>query len=131
MVNSKAGAGYNCPYGSSQPNANCFDYPSNTWVTYYYHVHVGSFGSANSLVEGFVSTPTSPAWRQWLYQNNLTINLDPGNTWGFDMVTLIPYWTGRDSETCSTPCSTAHTWYNELIVSAKPIAPPQTAPSVP
>ena len=131
MVNSKAGAGYNCPYGSSQPNANCFDYPSNTWVTYYYHVHVGSFGSANSLVEGFVSTPSSPAWRQWLYQNKLTINLDPGNTWGFDMVTLIPYWTGRDSETCSTPCSTAHTWYNELIVSSKPIAPPQTAPSVP
>ena len=100
-------------------------------MTYYYHVRVGSFGSANSLVEGFVSTPSSPAWRQWLYQNNLTINLDPGNTWGFDMVTLIPYWTGRDNETCSTPCSTAHTWYNELIVSSKPIAPPQTAPSVP
>jgi hypothetical protein len=131
MLSSTPGPGYNCPYGSAQPDSNCFDYPANLWVTYYYHVHVGTWGSANSLVEGFVSTPSSPAWRQWLYENNLTLNLDPGNTWGFDMVTLIPYWTGRNSSACSTPCSTSHTWYNELIVSSKPIAPPQTPPAQP
>jgi hypothetical protein len=123
------GSQYNCPYSSTQPNANCFDYPANTWVTYYYHVHIGTFGSANSTVEGFVSTPSSPAWRQWLYFPQLTISLDSGNTWGFDMVTLIPYWTGRSSSVCSTPCSTANTWYNELIVSSNPIQPPQAPPA--
>jgi len=125
------GSTYNCPYASTQPNANCFDYPANVWVTYYYHVHIGTFGSANSLVEGFVSTPSSPAWRQWLYFPNLTLTLDAGNTWGFDMVTLIPYWTGRSASVCSTPCTTAHTWYNELIVSSKPILPPQAPPATP
>jgi hypothetical protein len=121
-------SGYNCAYGSAQPNANCFNYPANTWVTYYFHVHVGTWGSANSLVEGWVATPSAPTYKQWLYMNNLTYFQDAGSP-GFDMITLLAYWTNRNGNVSAGPVS--HTWYNELIVSTQPIAAPQAAPAAP
>jgi hypothetical protein len=124
------GPPYNCPYNSSQPNPNCFDYSTvvNTWVTYYYHVHIGTWGVANSLIEAWVSTPTSPAYRQWLYLPN-HILLQDGATPGYDMVTLLAYWTNRSSGSSAGP--TSHTWYDELIVSSQPIAAPQAPPAAP
>lgn len=123
--------GYKCPYQTPQPNAGCFSYSRyvNQWVTYYVHVHIGTFNSANSTIEAFVSTQEEPGWREWLYQTNQTLQLDAGNTWGYDMITLIAYWTDRDNTVSAGP--TAHTWYDELIVSSKPIAAPATPPAAP
>lgn len=125
------GSSFFCQYNVTPTFPACALYTANVWQTYLVHIHIGTFGSPNSTVEAFVSTPTSPAWRQFVYFPSLTISLDAGNTWGFDMVTLLPYFTGRDPGTCSTPCSTAHTRYNELIVSSSPIAPPQAPPAKP
>ncbi len=120
--------GYDCPYRSVQPNQNCFDYPVDVWVTYYFHVHIGTWGNPNSLVEGWVSTPTNLNYTQWLYMNNMTYNSDPGVP-GFDMIALLAYWTGRNSAISAGP--TSHTWYDELIVSSQPIAAPTTPPAAP
>jgi len=38
------------------------------------------------------------------------------------MVTLLTYMTGRSSTISAGP--TAYTWYDELIVSSQPVAPP-------
>ncbi len=128
LVTGSGAGGYNCPYGSAQPNANCFDYPANVWVTYYFHVHIGTWGSANSLVEGWVSTPSNLNYKQWLYMNNLTLNQDTGSP-GFDMITLLAYWTNRNNTVSAGPIS--HTWYDELIVSSQPVAAPTTPPAAP
>ena len=79
MVNSKAGAGYSHPDGSSQPNANCFDYPSNTWVRSYHHVHVGSFGTkmADKRNLKILLHQHNNQFVPVALSEKLTINLDP------------------------------------------------------
>jgi len=131
LLTGSGASGYNCLYSSSQPNSNCFDYSAveNAWVTYYYHVHIGTWGSPNSLVEASVSTPTSLPYKQWLYMNNLTLDENSPGSAGFDMVTLLAYWTDRTNTVSAGP--TSHTWYDELIVSSQPIAAPQTLPAAP
>jgi hypothetical protein len=112
--------GYNCHYRLVN-TTDCFFYPSNTWVTFYYQVNVGTFGSPNSTIKASVAVGGGP-YVEWINMPNHTIQQDTGPTDGFDLVTLTPYWTGRDANVSAGP--TAYTWYDELIVSSKPIAAP-------
>jgi hypothetical protein len=124
----KGATGYACAYGTAQPNPACFDYPVGTWVTYYYKVQIGTWSTTTSEIDAWVSTPNSPAYRQWIYMPNHALNQDTGLP-GYDVITLIPYWTNRDPSFNAGP--TSHTWYQELIVSTNPIAPPQAPPATP
>jgi len=122
------GAGYNCPYASTQPNPNCFDYPINVWVTYMCEIQMGTFGTASSTIECWVSTPTSPAWRTIIYEPNHVITQDQSN-YTLNVLQLLPYWTDRDGTVSAG--GTANTWYDEMIISQHPIPPPQAPPAAP
>jgi hypothetical protein len=119
---------YNCPYASTQPNANCFDYPVNVWVTYMCSIQMGTFGTASSTIQCWVSTPSSPAWRQIIYSPNHIITQDQPN-YTLNVMQLLPYWTSRDGTVSAG--GTANTWYDELIISKNPIPPPQAPPAIP
>ncbi len=127
-LNGSGGAGYNCPYSSTQPNPNCFDYPINVWVTYMCEIQMGTFGTASSTIECWVSTPTSPAWRTIIYEPNHVITQDQSN-YTLNVLQLLPYWTDRDGTVSAG--GTSNTWYDEMIISQHPIPPPQAPPAAP
>jgi len=111
--------GYNCHYQNPTPQT-CFMYPANTWVTFYWKISIGHWGQPDSYIQAWVSVGGQP-YKQWINLPNHTLyNSTPGND--YDMVTLLPYMTGRDPNISAGP--TAYTWYDELIVSTQPIATP-------
>jgi hypothetical protein len=124
-------SGYSCPYGAETRGtgngSGCltFDDPSNqnTWLTFYWDISVGTWGSPNSVVKAYVAKNGGP-YRQWVNVTNLTLN--PGNrgtSQGWDYLTLGPYMTGMTQGGATT----ANMWYDELIVSTQPIAAPAGA----
>ena len=117
--------GYDCIHGTAQPSPTCFDYPAGTWVTWYSHIHIGTYGVANSTFESFVSTPTSPAWRQWLYVSGVNFAQDAALK--LNTIQLLSYWTSRDGTVAGTA---GQQNYDELIVSTQPIMPPMAPPAV-
>jgi len=109
---------FNCWYGQYNKK-DCFYYPVDEWVTFYYQVSVGHWGKPDSTINAWVALD-GKEYKQWIQMSKFTLKNDhPGND--FDTVTLLPYMTSKDS-TIDHP--TAHTWYDELIVSQEPIAPP-------
>jgi len=121
---------YNCQYGSVNPTT-CFYWPTNTWITFYYHLKLGTLdGSGNfpgTLVEAWVATNGQP-YKKWLNLSNFYF---VGNGAGapFNHLELYPYMTGKDPTQGGYP--TAHVWYDELIVSSQPIAAPGVPPALP
>jgi hypothetical protein len=122
---------YNCPYRGETPTI-CFYWPTNTWITFYYHVHLttadanGNF--PNSTIEAWVSTNGQP-YKKWI---NFVGNYhQPGNGYGhgWNSFELYPYMTGKDSSIGGYP--TAHVWYDEVVISTKPIAAPAVPPAIP
>lgn len=129
--------GYNCPYSSqgvfptgTGNGSGCFHYPANTWMTLYYKVSVGTWGSPNSSIQAWVIL--NGVKKQWIDVTNFTLYPDntanPGA--GFDHLMITPYMTGKST---SAVYPTAHMWIDELIVSSQPIAAPgvQVLPSTP
>ncbi|HKN24323.1 MAG TPA: hypothetical protein VJX72_05695 [Candidatus Acidoferrum sp.] len=109
---------YNCWY--SQYNAkNCFYYPVGEWVTFYYQISIGHWGKADSNIQAWAALD-GQTYKQWIKMPNFILrNENPGKD--YDTVTLLTYMT-RKSMLVSHP--TAYTWYDDLIVSTEPIAPP-------
>jgi hypothetical protein len=109
---------YNCWYG--QYNAkSCFMYPADKWVTFYYRIAIGHWGVPDSKIEAWVAVEHQ-AYKQWIKMPNYMLrNSHPGHD--YDTLTLLPYMTGKDVK---IDHPTAYTWYDELIVSALPIAAP-------
>jgi len=113
--------GYNCHYQqANNTSTSCFDYPSNTWVTFFYKIQIGTWGQANSTIQAWVSVGGQP-YQEWINMPNHILNQDAGLP-AYDTVTLLTYMTGRDSSVSAGP--TAFTWFDELIVSSNPIAAP-------
>ena len=111
---------YNCHYHNVN-SKNCFMYPANIWITFYYAVNVGHWGKADSTIKAWISLAGQP-YKQWVdMRNHRLFNDTPGKD--FDTVTLLVYMTGKDATKYGGP--PAYTWYDELIVSTEPIAPPQ------
>lgn len=109
---------YNCHYHNINSH-DCFMYPDNTWITFYYRVSVGHWGRADSTIKAWVSLP-GQLYKQWIdMPNHKLYNDSPGRD--FDTVTLLVYMTGKDRTKNGGP--TAYTWYDELIVSTEAIAP--------
>jgi hypothetical protein len=120
-----ATTGYNCLYG---PFTNCFTYPSNTWVTFYYQINIGTWGVPNSSVKAWVALPGQP-YVEWINFSGLSLNIDSPIINAYNYMSLFPYMTGRDSTVSAGP--TAYTWYDEVIVSTQPVAAPQAPPAAP
>jgi hypothetical protein len=117
--------GYNCAFGTDYgTNPDCFNYPANTWMTFYYIVKLGNWGQPNSTVESWVGLPGQPM-KQWINTTGLVLdcNDSPCGTDAYDTVELLNYMTSKDP-TVNHP--TAYTWYDELIISSQPIAAPKT-----
>jgi hypothetical protein len=117
-----SGNGYNCHYQTANNTAtSCFTYPADTWVTFYYKVSIGTWGQPNSTIQAWVSVGGGP-YAEFVNMTNHTLHEDTPAGADYDMVTLLTYMTGRSSTVSAGP--TAYTWYDELIVSGQPIAPP-------
>jgi chitodextrinase len=115
-------SGYNCHYQkANNTSTSCFMYPSNTWVTFYYKVSIGTWGQPNSTIQAWVSVGGGP-YVEWVNMTNHTLNEDTPAGADYDMVTLLTYMTNRNSSVSAGP--TAYTWYDEMIVSTQPIAAP-------
>jgi hypothetical protein len=115
---------YNCWYG--QYNAkSCFMYPANAWVTFYYQVSLGHWGKPDSSINAWVALD-GQGYRQWIRMPHFILrNEHPGQD--YDSLTLLTYMTNKDA---SKDLPTAYAWYDELIVSTEPIAPPTASDDV-
>ncbi len=117
-----SGNGYNCHYQTANNTAtSCFIYPADTWVTFYYKMSIGTWGQPNSTIQAWVSVAGGP-YAEFINMTNHTLYEDSTAGADYDMVTLLTYMTGRSSTISAGP--TAYTWYDELIVSTQPVAPP-------
>ena len=117
-----SGNGYNCHYQTANNTAtSCATYPADTWVTFYYKVSIGTWGQPNSTIQAWVSVGGGP-YTEFVNMTNHALYEDTPAGADYDMVTLLTYMTGRSSTANAGP--TAYTWYDELIVSGQPIAPP-------
>lgn len=112
---------FSCAWGEPRPTGKCFEYPSNEWVTFYYQVSIGDWGQPNSTIKAWVALDGQP-YEQWVDVTHYVLrNKAPGKN-DYSYVTLTPYMTNKDIKVNGGP--TAYTWYDELIVSTLPIAPP-------
>jgi hypothetical protein len=116
------GAALDCVYSTF---STCAMYQANVWITYTYHVHLGTSGSANSTVEAWM-TFNGGVTKRWKHLANITLN--KFDTQPFDHVMLLNYITSRPG---SNAGSDAHAWYDEVIVSTQPIAFPTTPATQP
>jgi len=109
---------YNCWYGKYN-SKDCFYYPVGEWMTFYYQISIGHWGKPDSTVNAWVALD-GKLYKQWIQMPNFILSADRPSE-GFDTVTLLTYMTGKS---VGIDHPVAYTWYDELIVSTQPIAPP-------
>jgi hypothetical protein len=119
---------YKCPY-RGENRKNCFYWPTDTWITFYYHVHLGPYNAVtdsydNTAVEAWIAVD-GQRYKQWVDISGWAMGANGQGKW--DHVELYPYMTGKD-ETTTYP--TAHVWFDELIISKQPIAAPAVPPAL-
>lgn len=120
---------YNCPYRGETPTL-CWYWPSNVWVTFTYHIKLGTLNGSGdypgSTVEVWVSQNSLPPKKIADFTATSAAGLyyfvGDGPTGNFNHLELLPYMTGKDDTIGGYP--TAHTWWDELLVSTQPIAFP-------
>lgn len=114
---------YNCWYGKYNKK-DCFLYPANQWVTFYFRVSIGRWEKPDSTIDAWVALD-GEHYKQWIQMPGFLLkNSHPGQD--YDTVTLLPYMTNKDA---GAEHPVAYTWYDELIVSTRPIAPPVASSS--
>ncbi len=116
---------YNCWYGQYSAK-DCFMYPADEWVTFYYQVSIGHWERPDSTINAWVARDGKP-YKQWIEMRNFVLSNDhPGQD--YDTVTLLTYMTAK-SDKIDLP--TAYCWYDDLIISTRPIAPPSASGATP
>jgi hypothetical protein len=112
---------YDCVYGTDYANdPECFKYPPDKWLTFYFKGTMGAWGEPTSHLEAWVAQDGGP-YEQWIDEPDFTLHAEDESVEGFDSVYLTTYMTNKDA---SADHATAYAWYDELIVSSEPIAPP-------
>jgi hypothetical protein len=117
--------GYNCHYqnqfaGNGNGNG-CLYVPSGIWMTWYMHVHLGTFGgTAGNAIETYIATGGGP-YLQW--QRASGWSWSGGGDSFINRVRLETYMTNLPIGGLAA-LADAYTWYDELIVSRQPIAAP-------
>ncbi len=115
---------YNCPYNSNggyTSNPNCFAYLSNTWMTEYWIVQTGTYGTPSTHFTAYIAADGQPL-KMWLDLPNFSFNDGPAASDALESILLGPYMSGANG---SKPNPTAHMWFDELIISTQPIAAPK------
>ena len=115
---------YNCPYNSAggyTSNANCFAYPTNTWMTEYWVVQIGDWGQPNTSFQAWIAPDGQPL-KQFINLPNFTFNSGAAVGDALESILLQPYFSGATGATTS-PASAM--WFDELIISTQPIAAPK------
>jgi chitodextrinase len=111
------GDGWNCPYGNSYSSSRCSFFRPDTWMTFYYRVDIGTWGQPNSHIQAWIAYEGEP-FKQFVNAPNHRLNNVAPAFPGINRVTLMPY------STDATTAPNGSVWYDELIVSRQPIAPP-------
>jgi hypothetical protein len=113
---------YKCPYSSTgYKSSSCFQYPPNTWLTEYWVVQIGDFGQPNTHFTAYIAPDGQPL-KRFIDLPHFKFNSKPAVGDALETMLLQPYLSGADG---SKPNPTAHMWFDELIVSTQPIAPPK------
>jgi hypothetical protein len=113
---------YQCAYNSDYlNNPECLKYPKEKWMTFYFQGTIGTWGEPNSRLQAWFSVDGQP-YQKWTDYQNFTLYAEGDSLPGFDSAYLTTYMTAKDS---SADHATAYVWYDELIVSSEPIAPPE------
>jgi hypothetical protein len=120
---------FNCPYRAENSKI-CFYWPTNTWITFYYHVHLGNYNPGtdtydHTTVQAWVAVEGQP-YKQWVNISGWSMGGNGNGKWNH--LELYPYMSRKDA---TTTYPTAHVWYDELIISTEPIAAPAVPPAVP
>ncbi len=128
LVPSPNGSGYNCHYQNQFAGIGdgdgCFEPVADKWYTIYQKIQLGRWGGSDTTVEAWESHDGSPLL-QFHRVNGVTWNNNRDDF--FNRVRLETYMT-EISRGAPTP---AYIWYDELIVSKQPIAPPGSGGPVP
>jgi hypothetical protein len=114
---------YNCAYaggGATYTGPNCFVYPSSTWMTEYWVVHIGTYGQPNTNFQAWIAPEGQPL-KQFINLPNFTFGDPSDHTVGLQGIILQPYFSGANGST-TTPA--ASMWFDDLIISTQPIAAP-------
>jgi hypothetical protein len=115
---------YNCSYnheGGYASNHSCFTYPANTWMTEYWVVEIGDFGKPNTHFTAYMAAEGQPL-KRFIDLPNFKFNSGAEAGDALQTILLQPYLSGANG-TKNNP--TAYVWFDELIVSTRPIAPPK------
>src|SRR5690606_9049270 len=102
---------YDCRY-SSQPSG-CATYRANQWMTFYYKVKIGDWGTPTSQIEAWIGYEGEPM-KKWVDQDAFTLRYDTSSADRYSKIQLTPY---QSKKNTSQNHPTAYTWYDELIVS--------------
>jgi hypothetical protein len=111
---------YNCEYPNTPLSpGGCFTMPANTWITFYEHVHIGTYSQSNSVFELWVAPATQPM--QYLIKINDFVVPPPdgGVITGYDAIWFNVYMTDFSGNN-----QAANVWLDEVIVSTNPIPSP-------
>jgi hypothetical protein len=121
-------SGYNCNYQNQVPGTGngpgCFSPLPNIWYTYYEEITIGAVGANASAVNGYVASNGGP-YKQW--QRASGILFPGGGDNNFTNIRLETYMTELPKGGTAATVD-AFVWYDELIVSTKPIPAPGVAP---
>lgn len=107
---------YNCRYQNQNPN-DCSFYRPNEWMTFYYEIELGQWGTNTSNIRAYVAYEGQPL-QQFINMQNYALYYDDSPSERYAMIQLTTYNTNKD-ETLNHPV--AFTWYDDLIVSTSPI----------
>ncbi len=105
---------------STADTSRCGYYRPNQWMTFYYEVKIGDWGKPNSHVLAYMGYEGEPL-KSFVNIKDYQLDNNDGADDGFNAVTLTTYITGKDMK---QDHPVASSWYDELIVSRKPIPSP-------
>lgn len=115
---------YNCDFGAvdSGNTSGCWKYNNlaNTWITYYYKVHIGTYGTPSSSIEAWYAINGQP-YKKFVSIFNFQLNNQNGASNNYAYATITPYMTSKSQ---SIDHATAYMWLDDFIVSTQPIVAP-------
>jgi hypothetical protein len=110
---------YNCEYGHVNAK-ECSVYVADQWMTFYYKVKLGGWGKPESSVEAWVGYEGKPL-KKFIDMHDFPLNFNEGPGDRFDRILFTPYDTNKPG---NEKHPEAHTWYDELVISRRPISAP-------
>jgi hypothetical protein len=115
-------AEYDCRYSAQSAGnfSKCYRYTADQWATYYYHIHIGTWGNNDSNILAWVA-PDGQPMKQWEYVIGKRLDFDVTPADVYDKVLLTGGYMSFHTPHGLPP---ANMWYDELIISTQPIAAP-------